>query len=209
MRLIDLFFWHARPQTPNLHLIHPRAQIITPTSSTPLLASEVLAFEGFVVPFNASADRHLEDLALVDPATTVSLGWARLLVHDAAEGIFEGAFSINGDIHHILRTETYLRTKHADDPLPEEGQRLVVFRDRDHLRDAARSSSDGGEGCSHDHLEFNTGSQHPIFQDRLGRVRPWWTLDGTVDGVKIGKQDPRWFGKRDDVSGGTVGGQGE
>lgn len=55
------------------------------------------------------------------------LGWARITIQhqgDVALGlapVFEGAFSVNGRIHHIVTKDNYLRNRHLLDPLPLSG----------------------------------------------------------------------------------------
>lgn len=91
-------------------------------------------------------------------------GWARITMRrDGSKPVFEGAFRIDGDSHHIQTGSHYLKLKHEDDPsidVPEDGEEvMVVYRDSD-----IRRSSFGNElkrglsepSCGSDTLDFNS-----------------------------------------------------
>src|SRR5690348_8082249 len=62
------------------------------------------------------------------------VGWARIVVRrDGVLPLFEGAFSILGDHHHIQMKSNYMQTKHELDPDLEEDEDeyMAVFRDSD------------------------------------------------------------------------------
>ena len=118
---------------PNDHLIHPAARINYYTRlpdgrevlshTKPLLRESVLAYWGEVIAECHSPARMLEDTAGVIPQShPADLGWARLIVHhqgnveNGTPTIFEGTFSVNGEIYHVTTKENYLRNKHSFDP---------------------------------------------------------------------------------------------
>ena len=100
-----------------------------------------------------------------------SVGWARIYVHrDGIDPLFEGAFSVSGDHHHIKLRSSYLQTKHALDPHLEAGddEYMVVFRDSDIGRESRSRTelrrSEGDEpSCNTPALSFNSNPQHPLF----------------------------------------------
>ena len=100
-----------------------------------------------------------------------SVGWARVYVHrDGIDPLFEGAFSVLGDHHHIKLRSSYLQTKHALDPHLEAGddEYMVVFRDSDigrdsRLRTELRRSEEEEPSCNAPALSFNSNPQHPLF----------------------------------------------
>lgn len=101
-------------------------------------------------------------------AEWTNVGWARITVHrDGISPIFEGAFRIDGNAHHIQTKGHYLATKHVLDPSmgSVDDEAMVLWRDSDigydyHSelkRDLAASS------CSSDVLSFNSQLDHPVY----------------------------------------------
>ncbi|KAH9949455.1 Metallo-peptidase family M12-domain-containing protein [Amylocystis lapponica] len=226
----DIFHLHLRP---NDHLVHPSARInyyeTAPDGQTiithtePLLRESVKAYWGEVIPADASPDRLREDAAgvLLRPWGSPELGWARIVVHhqgDAAAGIapvFEGAFSANGVVHHVMTKDNYLRNKHQLDPHiaisdDDPDSALVIWRDSDTV--SPHELTSGGldasfvaappQSCGHDALTYNTDPEwntalrmpvvpppHPWY-DPLGML---WDDNGANSSVS----------RRDDVAGGS------
>jgi Reprolysin family propeptide len=199
------FYLHLRP---NDNLVHPSARInyysvgldgrSILTHSEPLKRESVKAYWGEVIPAYASPLRMREDAAGVipRPAGHPELGWARIMVHhqgDTAQGVapvFEGAFSVNGVVHHVMTTDNYLRSKHTLDPeihtLAGHDSPLVIWRDSDVMTD-----HEGVHSCSHDSLPYNTDPlRNPLL--RAPPVSTWY------DPLRL-LADP--FPKRDDISG--------
>ncbi|TFK41413.1 zinc metalloprotease [Crucibulum laeve] len=191
----DTFHLHLRP---NDHLIHPAARITyyttQPDGSTvkhtkPLLRESVRAYLGEVIHHEHSAARMREDAAKVyHPAgSPEEIGWARIMVHnqgDALKGIapvFEGAFSANGVIHHIMTKDNYFRTKNPLDPdvshpLDADGE-LVIWRETDVMSPEEEYFAKTGkkpignvpvpQSCGHDRLDYNVDpAQNPILAPR-------------------------------------------
>ncbi|QRW05755.1 reprolysin family zinc metalloprotease [Ceratobasidium sp. AG-Ba] len=177
---------HRLHLRPNNELLHPAAKIThlgpdgSVISSTPLLRSSILAFEGALVDESWSAHRLREDAAggVSRPWGEISegeLGWARIIVHDQGDPelgippVYEGAFSILGDVYHILTRENYVRTRgpldaHPHSDFGELDGHLVIFRDSDMEKPSAQSMT-APESCSHDALPFNTDvDAHPVLQ---------------------------------------------
>ncbi|KAI0035279.1 Metallo-peptidase family M12B Reprolysin-like-domain-containing protein [Vararia minispora EC-137] len=187
----EVFHLHLRP---NDELVHPDARIIYHTASpdgstlathsVPLLRETVRAYWGEVVAPHLTADRLRQDIARVMRPTGNVLGWARIIVHDQGDAdsgrspVFEGAFSVNGIVHHVMTKVNYLRNKHRLDPHPFLDQDhpdsgLVIWRDSDQLgmpeyaaeTPYAPSANAGARTCSHDDLAWNTNpSLNPVLR---------------------------------------------
>lgn len=205
---------HLRP---NDDLVHPAARINYyrpgPDGTSqlyrtePLLREDVRAYWGEVVSDADSPRRLLEDSAggVYRPRAPV-LGWARILVHssgDFASGVppsFEGAFAVNGDVHHVATTDNYLRRKRPDEPHPDAPEdpldaHLVVFRNSDMYH--AGSAEPAPRTCAHDSLPFNTDPRlNPSLRAPLAPP-PWydpldlWSSNTTLS-------------RRDDIGNGDV-----
>lgn len=113
----------------------------------------------------------------------VNVGWARIVVRrDGVDPLFEGAFTIAHDHHHIQLRSYYASTKHELDPEieDEEDEFMVLWRDSDIKRlsyqDRKRSAS-FESSCMAGELSFNLNPQHkifappqdPVFRRSLGR----------------------------------------
>ncbi len=108
-------------------------------------------------------------------------GWARLTVHrDGVRPLFEGAFTIDDNHHHIQLRSNYMQTKHVLDPHAEEHDvanedYMVTFRDSDIGRDVGqhaelRRSIGLDVSCPADQLEFNMLQQQQQQQQQLRAV---------------------------------------
>ena len=102
----------------------------------------------------------------------MSAGWARITVKkDGLYPLFEGAFSLGRDHHHIQLRSNYLKTKHDLDPdlIRSGDEYMIVYRDSDIHRDGIdrynelKRSVGHGHACSSDSLSFNNDPSHPIF----------------------------------------------
>ncbi|THH30380.1 hypothetical protein EUX98_g3806 [Antrodiella citrinella] len=227
----DVFHLHLRP---NENLIHPAARInhyrigadgnSVLSHTEPLLPESVRAYWGEVVYPDVSADRLREDAAGVSPRPSgkSELGWARITVHcqgDVTKApVFEGAFSVDGNVHHVMSKEHYLNNKHEMDPhahLIEAGDdaEIVIWRDSDvmtpHEYHAASGGMDDGpiplqpaKTCGHDNLRFNTD---PLENQALRRplgppATSWYDPLGILDSHISNSS----LAPRDDVAGGDV-----
>ena len=226
---------------PNPHILHSSAHINYYTNgpngetvldrTEPLLRSSVKAYWGDVILPHLSHGRMREDsIGGLLNSESQPLGWARIMVHhqgDVDAGlppVFEGAFSVNGDIHHVMTKENYLRTKHPLDPhihqhTEDPSSSLVVFRDSDIMNPDEEiefrasgipfSSSDyeldrfpmsepNASSCSHDRLKWNSDpSLNPVL--RQSKSPSWFDMLGFSVDDNISN-----LVKRDDVSGTTM-----
>lgn len=178
--------------------------------SESLITDAVMVFQGEVVHNDHTLQRLREhvagglDRAFNHPSG--SLGWARIIIHhqgDIQKGIapsFEGSFSVNGLVYHIVTLENYLRNKHVRDPEPDldnaDGS-LVIFRDSDVMTadeeiegtNFLGTSPSTHQMCVHDRLEYNRDSlHHPVLRTGAG-----------LDGERISWYDPFWLNKLSSV----------
>jgi len=112
---------------------------------------------------------------------------------DADAGVapeYEGAFSVHGDIYHIMTMHNYLRTKHELDIERMEvvdvglDSNLVIYRESDMMtpeeenlaRTGVNSSSiTARTGCGHDHLTYNTDPlQNPLLVKSSPPISRWY-----------------------------------
>lgn len=159
----------------------------------------------------------------------INAGWASVYVHvDGERPIFEGAFHLAGDHHHIQTSHNFINTRIAGDPAVEyeTEEYMVVWRDSDILPDAAMldvelrrrliqrgldttpignetldSASLLSPGCVSDGLLFNQDDLHPIYSGV--------DVDRRSDAVKRDASPAggsRWlFGRQIDGNGDTGG----
>ncbi|MBE3043177.1 hypothetical protein IMZ48_11520, partial [Candidatus Bathyarchaeota archaeon] len=117
----------------------------------------------------------------------VNAGWARIsLRRDGANPVFEGAFRVHGDHHHIHTVSNYLKVKHAEDPSPvppndaagASGEYMVVWRDSDIMeywqpRNELRKRADFGRvACGSDDLTFNANFKRDEGMSLAGQSTP-------------------------------------
>lgn len=110
------------------------------------------------------------------------VGWSRVSIRrDGVLPIFQGAFTIMGDHHHIQMKSTYMSTKHVLDPRLEdsEDEYMVVYRDSDvsrlsHTELRKRSLDGAARSCGYDNLPFNNDVQHPVHKEILSRDLGSW-----------------------------------
>lgn len=121
-------------------------------------------------------------------AEWTNVGWARIMVQkDGENPIFEGAFRVDGDHHHVQTRTHYMQTKHALDPKMEaaDEEYMVVWRDSDVgggftedydgvLHAELKRSADGLPSCSADGLSFNVQPDHPVYTGMMKRDDSYW-----------------------------------
>lgn len=155
------------------------------------------------------------------PSGKSELGWARITVHhqgDIHRGLppsFEGAFSVNGDVHHVMTTDNYLRNKHHMDPWllsNDIDSGLVIFRDSDIMTHQEYHSAQGldsgpmpppAQSCGHDRLSYNTNPYENAALRRPVSAAPWYDPFGFLDT----RDANGTLVRRDDVAGGGTGGK--
>ena len=99
-----------------------------------------------------------------------NLGWSRInIVKDGLEPLFEGAFALMHDNHHIQLRSKFAETMHPDDPrLSTIGNSpMVLWKDSDTMSkplnlDIKKRSVE--LACASDNLLFNRDTQHPVYQ---------------------------------------------
>jgi Metallo-peptidase family M12/Disintegrin len=109
-----------------------------------------------------------------------NVGWSRIMIRrDGIHPLFEGAFSLSGDHHHIQLSSSYMRTKHLLDPALEDSddEYMACFRDSDARgeprTELRRRNTD--RSCVADELPFNSDPNHPVFQTPvLKREEGYW-----------------------------------
>jgi hypothetical protein len=153
-------------------------------------------------------DRHLHKVYKGDvwsqnvDGTYQNVGHARVFVHrDGDKPMFEGAFSINHDHHHIQLVNKHMQTRHSEDPIPvgltDSFNQMVIFRDSDISRTYAnghdefrkRSNyaadhdvSPERQACPSDSLDFNMDIEHPIFSGMPAEDQSPLTLTVPMNG---------------------------
>lgn len=141
----------------------------------------------------------------------VNVGWARIHVQrDGSTPLFEGAFQLYGDHHHVQTSDTYRKTRLIDDPVIEyrSDEYMVVWRDSDIIEDPhsnlgvdeLKKRVSVSDGCTAEGLLFNSDENHPVYRsldhDNL-EARSFWEsmtpralfgrqIDGTTGGNSAG-----------------------
>lgn len=138
-------------------------------------------------------------------------GWARINVHrDGPDPLFEGAFQLYGDHHHVQTSYNYESTRIPHDPDIEwrSGEYLIVWRDSDILSDhhldegpdELKRALAGMDSCTAGELVFNRDTNHPVYRsidDVDVEKRSLWAsmsparlfgrqIDGTTGGNSAG-----------------------
>lgn len=135
-----------------------------------------------------------------------NVGWARIHVHrDGPRPLFEGAFVINGDHHHVQTSENFRQTRLAKDPQierrPEEY--MIFWRDSDIIGneqlypgvDELKRSLGEKQSCAAGELLFNRDENHPIYRGteieekrsiRSDYAPSAWSRRQLVDGTTSG-----------------------
>ncbi|KAK2768442.1 hypothetical protein FQN54_000297 [Arachnomyces sp. PD_36] len=117
--------------------------------------------------------------ALSDRGNWDRVGWARITVRrDGSDPLFEGAFTVMHEQHHVRLRSNYMRTKHELDPHLEDtdDEYMVVFRDSDFRQqphiELKRSLSDS-PACGSDALDFNAQPGDILYPQELKRSGIW------------------------------------
>ncbi|EGY15892.1 zinc metalloprotease mde10 [Verticillium dahliae VdLs.17] len=125
------------------------------------------------------------------------VGWARITMHrDGKDPVFQGAFRIDGDHHHIMTGKNYRRLKHPEDPLPDTDadpdEYMVVWRDSDVMsyyfdpQDLKRDTA-GRSSCESQSLTFNAKYDPNAFEDvRMRAVSPASLFGRQIDSGQTG-----------------------
>jgi Metallo-peptidase family M12/Disintegrin len=138
-----------------------------------------------------------------DDGSSLHVGWARIFVKkDGQSPLFEGAFTVMGDHHHIYTKSSFMATKHVKDPHLEDSDEeyMVVWRDTDVSRLPSPLHSElkreAGLTCGSDALDFNTNPDHALYRGLIKRTDDSW---GSMSISNI-------LGKRQNIDSGQGGG---
>ena len=123
--------------------------------------------------------------------------------------MYEGAFSVNGKVHHVMTKDNYLRHKQSLDPHltlvddTHQDSGLVIFRDQDVMSSDEHRVATGGKeappahSCAHDSFSYNVD---PFENQALRRPTPpansWYDPFGIYSNTSLDR--------RDDVAGGGM-----
>jgi hypothetical protein len=124
------------------------------------------------------------------------------------EPLFEGAFSINEDKHHVELQSNYLDKKRPIDAdvEPRDGESMVVYRDSDmfhYTHSELKRSLPVDTGCGSDQLEYNVDLSSSIFSYDMAGYDDQWGVTSLNSLFGLGKrQSPSDVGG---VSGNTGG----
>jgi hypothetical protein len=112
----------------------------------------------------------------------IRAGWARItIIKDGLNPLFQGAFALDHDNHHIQLAPHFAHTRHDLDPHIDTADEntMVVYRDSDilldqhvdyHMQELRRSlDHDDGLTCQSDNLGFNSQPDHPVYTAMLRR----------------------------------------
>ncbi|KAH8554679.1 Metallo-peptidase family M12-domain-containing protein [Umbelopsis sp. PMI_123] len=194
---------------PNLELFHSDAVFhLESSGSQSLNHQDYRIYRGVVVHAAYSDARWAEEqtgvwrdhYALDTDTSPGVLGWARIIVrhdlgHLSSDPLFEGSFSVNGDIHHIKLSSNYKITKRSDDvdfiePNGADPSRMVIYRDSDteEVEGINERLDSSILECGMDSLLFN--QQKASFYNHFKRSltpRSFNQLDGWNDFAGISK----------------------
>lgn len=205
----DVFHLHLEPNNDLLHPTAARIEYFKPSPDgrgtvldrvEPIQRESVLVYGGKVIH-----DDHTQKALAEGTAGGVwrpygvkspgERGWARIMVYDPGNpdtgrpAVFEGAFSVDGVIHHVNTKDNYQRTRLDLDPEPLQDTELVVFRDSDLLTTAEEEHIRTGKPphlagqkrppttCAHDRLGYNVAKSNPVLRYGAGldRVSQDWS----------------------------------
>ena len=120
-----------------------------------------------------------------------NVGWARVVIRrDGVNPLFEGAFTIQRNHHHIQLRSYYESTRHELDPGTHhsDDEYMVLYRDSDIGR--VKRSEGPGYTCQAGQLSFNSDPAHKIFAPEQASILP--RSKGLWGAMPIGSL----FGKR-------------
>lgn len=123
-------------------------------------------------------------------------GWARVTVRQDGENpLFEGAFSVGHDKHHIELQSTYSAKKRPIDASIELRDRdyMIVYRDSDMIRmhpehPDLRRSLPASTGCGADKLDYNADLTNSIFPFGIGEDEGRWGVTSLNSLFGLGKR---------------------
>ncbi|GAA5814109.1 hypothetical protein MFLAVUS_007599 [Mucor flavus] len=187
--------------TPNLDLFHPNAVFHHQGKSTAINPSDYRVYRGYVIDDIYSDHWWLSGLQAEQDMENQPgvLGWARIIVrndikHELDYPMFEGAFSIYGDTHHVKLTDNYQLTKRSDDAELQSanGVHMIMYRDSNTIeKDLPNSSTSSSSGCGFDRLSHtNSLLDRSIIHDPFA-IKPVTNNFGSLNiGKTLSKRAP-------------------
>ena len=150
--------------TPNYDLFHPDAVVHQQGRSVALNPSQYRVYRGYVIDDIYSDHWWISGLEEDMENQPGVLGWARITVrpdiqHTLDYPIFEGAFTVYGDTHHIKLTDNYHLTKRSDDAtlLDKHDAHMIMYRDSDTVEEKVLTG-----GCGFDNLKHEKRLYNPL-----------------------------------------------
>lgn len=187
---------------PSEHIFHPDAQSVycngQKSVTERLIEEDWRLYTGEVVhPSYIDRFATLHAAGAHQPVSERSqvLGSANVMVHDPGNlygqgAIWEGSFSVNGELYNVMTKDNYQRVKTKKDINAEGVGQMVVFRQSDAYNHEAEITTI--PLCSHDSLEYNNlsnpihntsstsdTSSHPFF----GTLNSLWKKDDIGGGL--------------------------
>lgn len=147
-------------------------------------------------PIKRDEHKVFQGRALVGSGTGrwTPVGWARITVkRDGLEPLFEGAFSVDNNKHHIELQSTYLDKKRPIDAHvePRDGESMVVYRDSDmfgYTHSELKRSLPVSEGCGADQLGYNADLSNSIFGYDMDETDGQWGVASLNSMFGLGKR---------------------
>lgn len=129
----------------------------------------------------------------------INTGWARINMHrDGIHPLFEGAFQLHGDHHHVQTSHHYRQTRLRHDPDIEihAEEYMIVWRDSDILRsdekevvsDELKRSLTDSDTCTAGELRFNRDDNHVIYRSLGDRTESRLSWSSWRSGFLLGRQ---------------------
>ncbi|KAJ5478173.1 hypothetical protein N7530_003682 [Penicillium desertorum] len=147
-------------------------------------------------PIKRDEHKVFQGRALVGSGTGrwTPVGWARITIkRDGLEPLFEGAFSVDNNKHHIELQSTYLDKKRPIDAdvEPRDGESMVVYRDSDmfgYTHSELKRSLPVSEGCGADQLGYNADLSNSIFGYDMDETDGQWGVASLNSMFGLGKR---------------------
>jgi hypothetical protein len=172
------FYLHSKQQKVRLSL-EPNHDVIHDTLHVHYLGADGTV--KYIEPVDRAEHKVFKGSAFIQHAghtEWTNVGWARITVHrDGKEPIFEGAFRIDHDHHHIQTGFNYQRLRLAEDPVVNDprsnDEYMIVWRDSDIMEhylshDELKRDVFGRSSCSSDNLDFNAAYSNIELRDLQG-----------------------------------------
>ncbi|KAI8141910.1 Metallo-peptidase family M12-domain-containing protein [Fennellomyces sp. T-0311] len=179
--------------TPNFDLFHPNAVTWQDRKDTPITHDQLRIYRGHVIVGDMESEHCWKrDSASAEFSDEDTLGWARIIVRQDLTKpgmdypIFEGSFTMHGDMYHIKTSANYKLSKNPDDVelTDKDASQMIIYRDSDTtlLAQGSTNQVDKEPGLV---LDRNSQLRHPVLRvghpaaRELGMFIPRRMLDPT------------------------------